>query len=219
MTVTHSAMVFAPTGSRDMGAAIARNMGRALGARQARDVEDGAHTARPRESVWGRDVHVVQSRHADTEQTPNETLCRLLVFRGAARDAGARGVTAVCPYLCDARKDRETKDFDPVTTRYVAGMLEAVGVDAVVTPAVHNLAAFQNALRCRTLHPSAHDPRVDARLPHVGETPLTVLSPNAGGTKRAEAFRARLAERTGARRSGGARGRGAWTGDRARHQV
>ena len=39
-------------------------------------------------------------------------------------------MTAVVPYLCYARKDRRTKLNDPVTTRYVAGLFEAVGTDA-----------------------------------------------------------------------------------------
>ena len=43
-----------------------------------------------------------------------------------------------------------TKPRDPVTTRYVAALSEAVGTDTVMTLDVHNLAAFQNAFRCRT---------------------------------------------------------------------
>jgi ribose-phosphate pyrophosphokinase len=198
-----AAMVFALTGSHDAGAAIARAMGCALGRHEERDFEDGEHKARPLESVWGHDVYVVHALYGDGAQTANDKLCRLLFFCGAARDAGARSVTAVCPYLCYARKDRKTKDYDPVTTRYVAGMFEAVGVDAVVTLEVHNLAAFQNAFRCRTLHVSARDPLIDALRPHVGDAPLTVLSPDAGGIKRADAFREALAARTAADVAGG----------------
>jgi ribose-phosphate pyrophosphokinase len=58
-------------------------------------------------------------------------------------------VTAVIPYLAYARKDRQTKSRDPMTTRYVAQLLEATGVDCVVTLEVHNIVAFQNAFRCR----------------------------------------------------------------------
>lgn len=61
-------------------------------------------------------------------------------------------MTAVAPYLAYARKDRQTKARDPVTTRYVAQLFEAVGTDCVVTLEVHNLTAFQNAFRCRTIH-------------------------------------------------------------------
>ena len=72
---------------------------------------------------------------------------RLLFFLGALRDASAARITAVVPFLCYARKDRKTQPRDPVTTRYVAALFEAVGTDCVVTLEVHNVAAFQNA-RC-----------------------------------------------------------------------
>ena len=79
----------------------------------------------------------------------NDKLCRFLFFV-ALRDASAGRVTAVAPYLCYARKDRKSKARDPVTTRYVPGLFEAVGIDRIVTMDVHNLAAFQNAFRVRT---------------------------------------------------------------------
>lgn len=75
-----------------------------------------------------------------------------VIFSGSIRDAAAERVTAVVPYLCYARKDRKTKARDPLTTQYVARMFESVGIDRIVTLDVHNLAAFQNAFRCRTEH-------------------------------------------------------------------
>ena len=78
--------------------------------------------------------------------------CKLLFFLATCRDNGAARVTAVVPYLAYARKDRQTKARDPVTTRYVAQLFEAVGTDCVVTLDVHNVAAFQNAFRCETIH-------------------------------------------------------------------
>jgi ribose-phosphate pyrophosphokinase len=56
---------------------------------------------------------------------------------------GARA--AVVPYLAYARKDRRTKLRDPITTRYIAQIFEAVGVDAVVTADVHNPAVYENS--------------------------------------------------------------------------
>jgi len=54
-----------------------------------------------------------------------QALSPAVLYR-SAQDAGAARVTAVVPYLCYARKDRQTKPRDPVTTRYVAQMFEAV---------------------------------------------------------------------------------------------
>ena len=79
----------------------------------------------------------------------------------ALREASAGRITAVLPYLCHARKDRQTQPRDPVTTRYLAGLFEEVGMDRVLTMDVHNLAAFQNAFRCRTDHLEARPLFVD----------------------------------------------------------
>ena len=98
----------------------------------------------------------MQSLYADHRQSGNDKLCRLLFFIGALNDAAAARVTAVVPYLAYARKDRKSKARDPVTTRYVAALFEAVGTNAVVTMDVHNLAAYQNAFRCRTEHLEAN---------------------------------------------------------------
>jgi ribose-phosphate pyrophosphokinase len=100
-------------------------------------------------------------------------------------------VTGVVPYLCYARKDRRTKSFDPVATRYVASMFEAVGTDAIVTLEVHNPAAFENAFRCRTIALTAAPIFVNHLKPlTLGD--LCVVSPDTGGAKRAELFREAL---------------------------
>ncbi|HMA31526.1 MAG TPA: ribose-phosphate pyrophosphokinase-like domain-containing protein, partial [Casimicrobiaceae bacterium] len=142
--------VFALGASVEFGAAVAREMGIALEGLEERAFEDGEHKTRPRVSVRDRDVYVLQSLHSDPAQSVNDKLVRLLLFLGALRDASAARVTAVVPYLAYARKDRKSKSRDPVSTRYVAQLFEAVGADCVVTLDVHNLAAFQNAFRCRS---------------------------------------------------------------------
>jgi hypothetical protein len=102
------------------------------------------------------------------------------------------------PYLCYARKDRQTKPRDPVTTRYVAELFEAVGTDRLITLEVDNVAAFQNALRCDTEHLDANAIFARHLSGLVGNDPVAVLSPDSGGVKRAGLFRQRL-ERTLAR--------------------
>jgi ribose-phosphate pyrophosphokinase len=127
----------------------------------------------------------------------NDKLCRLLFFAGALRDASAGRVTAVVPYLCYSRKDRKTKSRDPVTSRYVAQLFEAMGIDRIVTMDVHNLAAFQNAFRRPTEHLEAASLFVDHVVPLLDGTDPVVVSPDAGGVKRADRFRELLARRLG----------------------
>ena len=183
--------LFALEASKELGASIAARLGARLAAHEERDFEDGEHKARPLEPVAGADVYVIHSLHGDPGQSPNDKLCRLLFFIGALKDAGANRVTGVVPYLCYARKDRRTKSLDPVTTRYVASMFEAVGTDAIVTLEVHNPAAFENAFRCRTIALTAAPIFVDHLKPlTLGD--LCVVSPDTGGAKRAELFREAL---------------------------
>jgi ribose-phosphate pyrophosphokinase len=205
-------LIFALNATRDLGTAVARALSVELAQHEEREFEDGEHKARPLIPVRGRDVYVVQSLHGGPEASPNDKLCRLLFFAGALRDAGAARVTSVIPYLAYARKDRRTQLRDPITIRYVAQLIEAVGVDRVVTVDVHNLAAFENAFRRPTVHLEARPLFVAYLLPLLHEREIAVVSPDAGGTKRAELFRASLAGALGAevplsflekRRSGG----------------
>ena len=184
--------LFCLAASAELGAGIAAALDVPLAAHEERAFEDGEHKARPLDAVNGADVYIVQSLHGGPELSANDKLCRLLFFIGAVKDAGAARVTAVTPYLCYARKDRRTKPNDPVTTRYIAGMFESVGADCVVTLEVHNPAAFENAFRCRTVALTSTPLFVDYAKTHLAGEKLAVISPDAGGMKRAELLREAL---------------------------
>lgn len=179
--------LFALQASAEFGAAVATALGEPLAAHEEREFEDGEHKTRPLETVRGADVFVLQSLHGGPQQSANDKLCRLLFFIGALKDAGAARVTAVTPYLCYARKDRRTKPNDPVTTRYVAGLFEAVGTDSVVTLEIHNPAAFENAFRRPTVALTAAPLFVDYAN-RLADRKLCVISPDPGGAKRADLF-------------------------------
>mgnify|MGYP001222473607 CR=1 FL=1 len=167
--------LFALAGTDALGRSIADRLGQPLARHEERDFEDGEHKARPLDAVAGADVYVVHSLHGGPTQSANDKLCRLLFFMGACRDAGAARVTAVTPYLCYARKDRRTKPNDPVTTRYVAALFEAIGTDAIVTLEVHNEAAYENAFRCRAIALSAAPLLLERIKAIVGDEPLCVV--------------------------------------------
>ena len=169
-----------------------------LAPHEERDFEDGEFKIRPLDSVRRERVFVCQSLAADRVGTINDKLVRLLVFCGALKDAGAAEVTAIVPYLAYARKDKRSKLRDPVTTSYVARMFEAAGVDAVATIDVHNVAAFENAFRCRKESLEAADTFAAHFAPQAGSAGRVVaLSPDAGGVGRARVFAAALGARLG----------------------
>jgi ribose-phosphate pyrophosphokinase len=164
---------------------------------EERAFEDGEHKIRPLESVRGRDAFVVQSFASDADLSVNDKLVRVLTLVGALRDAGAQQITVVAPYLCYARKDVRTKPRDPVTTRYIAALFEAAGTTRVVTVDVHNPAAYENAFRIPAELLTARPVFVEAFVSIIGDRPVSVVSPDAGGLKRAERFREALERRLG----------------------
>ncbi|HEY0823637.1 MAG TPA: ribose-phosphate pyrophosphokinase [Ramlibacter sp.] len=185
--------LFALHATRAWGEAVAAYLDTPLAPLEEREFEDGEHKSRPLAGVRGRDVYVLQSLYGEDTAGVDTKLCRLLFFVGVLKDAGAASVTAVLPYLAYARKDRRTQPRDPVTTRYVAALLEAVGTDRVLTLDVHNLAAYENAFRCPAEHLEATGLFAHHFAGIVGDAPVVVVSPDAGGIKRAEQFRLRLA--------------------------
>jgi ribose-phosphate pyrophosphokinase len=189
--------LFALGSSHALGTSVAASLTRDLDRLEERDFEDGEHKARPLVSVRGQDVFVIATLAAEADATPNDQLVKLLFFLAACRENGAARLTAVVPYLCYARKDRQTKRRDPVSVRYVAQLFEAVGTDRVVTLDIHNLAAFQNAFRCETVHLEARLLFVERLRSLAAGRPVTVFSPDSGGVKRAELLRQSFEATTG----------------------
>jgi len=189
-----SLQLFSLEAGHELGKNVSEKLGVPVSPHEERVFEDGEHKARPLVSVRGNDVFVIESLYGDSGHSVNDKLARLLFFLGALRDASAGRITAVVPYLAYARKDRKTKPRDPVTTRYVAALFEAVGTDRILVMDVHNPAAYQNAFRCGSDHLEARPlfVRHFASRAEIGKEDLVVLSPDAGGVKRAESFRQHL---------------------------
>lgn len=178
------------------GHALAGQLAVALAPHEDRSFQDGEHKVRPLSDPRGRDAYVVSSLYGGPEVSPNESphdkLFRLLMFIATLHEHGVGRVTAVVPYLAYARKDRQTKPFDPVTLRYVAQLFEAVGTQQIMVLEVHNVAAFQNAFRCGSLHIEAHTAFDAVARELAARGPLAVASPDPGGVKRAQLWRESL---------------------------
>lgn len=190
-------LVFALAGSELLGASVAEALQVDLAPHEERDFGGGEHKSRPLVSVRGKAVYVVHSLQGEAGSSVNDKLCRLLFFLATCRENGAAHVTAISPYLAYSRKERQTKARDPVTTRYVAALFEAVGTDRFITLDVHNYAAFQNAFRCETLHLTARSLFCDVIARTAGSAPVTVFSPDGGGVKRAQLVKELLATQHG----------------------
>jgi len=185
-------VLFSLGGSQALAAAVAKRLGVDVAAHEERDFEDGEHKIRPLYGVRNRDVYVLANLVSSPGQSVNDKLCKLMFFIGALKQSAAQRVTLVAPYLCYSRKERQTKPRDPVVTRYLAQLLEAVGVDCVVTVTAHDLAAFQNAFRCSAEHLDTHGLFAKALEGRLSGRRVAVVSPDPGREKRAELFRQAL---------------------------
>ena len=180
--------LFALHSSNSFGESIAKELNLSLSEHEEREFEDGEFKIRPLESVRNQEVFVIHSLHSDTTQSVNDKLIRLLFFISTLKDASAKKVTAVIPYLCYARKDRKTKPRDPVTTRYIARLLESSGTDGIVTMDIHNVQAFQNAFSIPSENLEARKLFASHLVSILKDEEPLIMSPDFGGVKRAEQF-------------------------------
>lgn len=184
--------IFAPVASKRFGAAVAKCLSTMLGALEETEFTGRELKLRPLEDVRGRSVYALHSLFGDALGSANDRLCQMLFLIGTLKDAGASHVTACVPYLAYARQDRRTEARGPITTRYVAQMFEAAGVDRVLALEVHDPAAFDNAFRCEAVGLECASVFAAHFAAQASAPPCTVVSPDIGGIKRARRFQEAL---------------------------
>ncbi|HET8868986.1 MAG TPA: ribose-phosphate pyrophosphokinase [Aquabacterium sp.] len=166
---------------------IATHLGISLGKASVGRFSDGETTVEIQQNVRGREVFVVQSTCAPT----NDNLMELLIMVDALKRASAQRITAVIPYFGYARQDRRPRSTRvPISARVVANMLEAVGVNRVLTMDLHadQIQGFFN-IPVDNIYAS---PVLLADLKAKNYTDLVVVSPDVGGVVRARALAKQL---------------------------
>ena len=127
-------MVFTGNANPELAQQIVDRLGLPMGDAYVGKFSDGEVTIELNENVRGRDVFVVQSTCAPT----NDNLIELIVMVDALRRASAGRITAVVPYFGYARQDRRVRSARvPITAKVVADMMVGVGVDRVLTVDLH----------------------------------------------------------------------------------
>lgn len=125
--------VFACNSNPELAEEIAKKLGIKLGEVNVTKFSDGEISVNLKESVRGKDVYIIQS----TNNPVNDNLMELLIMTDACKRASAHSVTAVMPYYGYARQDRKAKPRDPITSKLVANMIVASGIDRVMTMDLH----------------------------------------------------------------------------------
>ena len=140
---------------------------------------DGETRVRIEAEVAGADLYIVQPTSAPT----NERLVSLALIADAARGAGAARITALMPYFGYARQDVRKQPGEPRSARLAARILAAAGIDRAVVLELHS-AALESAFDMPLVHLQADE----LMLPAARERQCTIVSPDAGGLKRAQRY-------------------------------
>ncbi|MCK6433487.1 MAG: ribose-phosphate pyrophosphokinase [Burkholderiaceae bacterium] len=171
--------------------ALAQEIGQSLGVELGKATvgrfSDGEVTVEVHQNVRARDVFVVQSTCAPT----NENLMELLIMVDALKRASARRITAVIPYFGYARQDRRPRSMRvPISAKVVANLLETVGVERVLTMDLHadQIQGFFD-IPVDNIYAS---PVLLSDLKSKAYPDLVVVSPDVGGVVRARALAKQL---------------------------
>mgnify|MGYP001765041849 CR=1 FL=1 len=182
-----SLMVFTGNAHPKLAEDVVRHLNIHLGRATVGRFSDGESNVELLENVRGKDVFVLQSTCAPT----NDNLMEIMLMVDALRRASAGRITAAIPYFGYARQDRRVRSARvPITARVVADMLTAAGVDRVLT---------------MDLHSDQIQGFFDIPVDNIYSTPilmgdiwkqnyenLMVVSPDVGGVVRARAVAKRL---------------------------
>ncbi len=182
-----SLMVFTGNAHPKLAEDVVRHLNIHLGRATVGRFSDGEVNVEILENVRGKDVFVLQSTCAPT----NESLMEIMLMVDALRRASAARITAAIPYFGYARQDRRVRSARvPITARVVADMLTVVGVNRVLT---------------MDLHSDQIQGFFDIPVDNIYSTPilmgdiwkqnyedLMVVSPDVGGVVRARAVAKRL---------------------------
>lgn len=182
-----SLMVFAGNANPQLATAVTQNLGIPLGRAHVGRFSDGEVTVELLENVRGKDVFVLQSTCAPT----NDNLMEMMIMVDALRRASAGRITAAMPYFGYARQDRRPRSARvAISARLVANMLSSAGVDRLLTMDLHSdqIQGFFD-IPVDNIYAT---PILIKHLEAQNHPNLIVVSPDIGGVVRARAVAKQL---------------------------
>ncbi|MCK9445920.1 ribose-phosphate pyrophosphokinase [bacterium] len=181
----NSIKIFTGTESRYLTEKIVECYGTTIGNSSITRFSDGEFEPKFDESIRGKDVYIVQSTFA-----PSDNLMELLLMVDAAKRASAGSVTAVIPYFGFSRQDRKDNSRVSIGAKLVANLLTAAGIDRLITMDLHasQIQGFFDV-------PVDHLYATSIFIPYIKSLnipDLLIAAPDMGGTKRAKIFSKKL---------------------------
>jgi len=183
-------LVFTGSSNPAVAQKVCQRLGQPMSDATIGRFSDGETRVEINANVRGRDVFLVQSTCAPT----NDNLMELLIMAEAARRASAGRITAVIPYFGYARQDRKVQPRAPITAKLVASLIQTAGIERVLTMDLHagQIQGFfdvpvDNLYAQPILYQYMRDNLVTS-----DPSKTVVVSPDAGGVERARSYAKRL---------------------------
>ncbi len=180
-------MVFTGNANPALAQAVVDTLGIPLGKAMASRFSDGEIQVEIQENVRGKDVFVLQSTCAPT----NDNLMELMIMVDALKRASAGRITAAIPYFGYARQDRRPRSARvAISAKVVANMLQIAGVERIITMDLHadQIQGFFD-IPVDNIYAS---PLLLADVRAQNHENLLVVSPDVGGVVRARALAKQL---------------------------
>lgn len=180
-------MVFTGNANPELAHKVVNKLGLPMGDATVGKFSDGEISIELNENVRGRDVFVVQSTCAPT----NDNIMELMLLVDAVHRASAGRITAVVPYFGYARQDRRVRSSRiPISAKVIADMFATVGIDRVLTVDLHaeQIQGFFNV----PVDNVYGSPVLLNDIEKQGFEDLIVVSPDIGGVVRARAVAKQL---------------------------
>ena len=174
--------LFTGSSHRELAQSIAKELGTALGEVTLKTFSSGERYVKYEESLRGKEVFILQT----ATQNVNEDLVELFLMCQAAKLSFAKSVHVIAPFFPYARQDRVAEYREPISAKLIAHLLEESGADHVITLNLHSdqIQGFfsipVDALEAQTIFAKY--------IKEKKLKDLVVVSPDAGGAKRAKKF-------------------------------
>ena len=175
-------LIFSGSSNTELAQKVATNLGTELAEVERKSFASGEIYLRLADSVRGADCFVMQSHSGDI----NKTIMEQLLLVDALKRASAKRITAVLPFYPYSRQDKKALPREPISARLVGDMFVAAGVDRLVSIDLHTQ-QIQGFVDQPFDHLTAMPLFVDY-FKEKFKDPISIISPDAGGVKRATTF-------------------------------
>ena len=179
-------MLFSGSSNIDLSQEVAEKLGTNLIPIESKKFASGELYIRLNESARGGDCFVMQSHSGDL----NSTIMEQILIIDALKRASAKRITAVLPFYPYSRQDKKALPREPISARVVGDIFVNAGADRLVSIDLHSQ-QIQGFIEKPFDHLTAM-PLFAAHYKDKFQDPVTVVSPDAGGVKRATVLAKRL---------------------------